>query len=145
MNRYLAIVGLLSGLLWAGPAAAQCLEYEPKAVTLSGTVVRQTYPGCPNYESIARGDERETIWVLRLKKTICVLASDEVDQREDSQKEIQLVLEPRQYRRYRKLVGQTVTVTGTLFHSHTGHHHKQLLLTTSEIARDPRGHMKRRP
>jgi hypothetical protein len=122
-------------LLWSHGVVAQCLEYEPREVRLSGVLIRQTYPGPPNYESIKHGDAAETIWVLRLNQAICVVASssDEIDVRESNQKEIQLVLEPDQYKEYRNLVRQRVIVTGKLFHSHTGHHHKRLLLTTTSI------------
>jgi hypothetical protein len=132
MKRSLVILGLLSAALFSGSATAQCLQYEPKVVGLSGVLVRETYPGRPNYESIARGDEPETIWVIKLKKAICVQTSQDFV-KEDSEKEVQLVLEPAQYRRYRRLLGKRVFATGKLFHSHTGHHHKRLLLTTSRI------------
>ncbi len=123
-------------LLLAGPVAAQCFEYEPKVVSLSGTLAQEKYPGRPNYESVANGDEPETIWVLKLKTPICVLAANEIDVRENSQTEIQLVLDQGQYNKYRSLLGQSVTITGKLFHSHTGHHHKRLLLTTNEIKKN---------
>jgi len=131
----LAIAGLLSTVFFSGPVAAQCLGYEPKAVSLSGSLVRETHPGRPNYESIARGDEAETIWVLRLRQAVCVLTSNEEIEnvKEESEKEVQLVLEPGQFKRYRNLLGKKVTITGRLFHGHTGHHHKRLLLTRSEI------------
>jgi hypothetical protein len=119
-----------------GLAAAQCLEYEPKVVSLSGVMVRETYPGRPNYESVAKGDEPEIIWVLKLKKAICVTESKTdlgINSEEDGVKEIHLVLNGKQYKQYRNLLRQKVTVTGTLFHAHTGHHHKTLLLTTNEI------------
>ena len=130
---YLIVTSWLIALLMVGPAAAQCLEYEPKVVSLSGTVVQETHPGPPNYESVANGDKPEIIWVLKLKAPVCVLAANEIDVRENSQTEIQLVLDQGQYNKYRGLLGQSVTVTGKLFHGHTGHHHKQLLLRTSEI------------
>src|SRR5262245_45678046 len=126
-----------AGILTPGSVTTQCLEYEPKLVSLSGVIVRETHPGRPNYESIANGDEPETIWVLKLKKAICVLASDDINVKEKNEKEIQLVLEAEQYRRYRRLLGQRVTVSGALFHSHTGHHHKTLLLKTDDIRRGP--------
>jgi len=126
-----------AGISTPGSAEAQCLEYEPKVVSLSGVIVRETHPGRPNYESIANGDEPETIWVLKLKKAICVLASDDINVEVDKEKEIQLVLEAEQYKRYRRLLGQRVTVSGKLFHSHTGHHHKTLLLKTGEIRKWP--------
>lgn len=104
---------------------------------LPGVLLRETYPGRPNYESIKKGDEAETIWVLRLKKRICVSSSfDAINVSEKNQKKIQLVLEPAQYKRYRKLLWQKVIVTGTLLHMHTGHHHKRVLLTTLRIQKN---------
>ena len=130
------IFGLFISLLLAGPVAAQCLEYEPKVVSLSGTLAKETRPGRPNYESVANGDKPETVWVLKLQEPICVLAASEINVRENGQVEIQIVLDQNQYEKYQGMLGQSVTVTGRLFHSHTGHHHKQLLLRTSEIKKN---------
>ena len=132
----LKIAAWLIALLAAGPVAAQCLEYEPKVVNLSGTVVRETHPGRPGFESIANGDEPQIIWVLKLKVPICVVAANEVDVHENNQTEIQLVLDRGQYTKYRGLLGQKVTVSGRLFHGHSSHHHKKLLLITSKIKKN---------
>jgi hypothetical protein len=121
----------------AVPAAAQCLDYWPKVVRLSGRLVSEIHPGRPNYDSVTKGDEQVTIWVIRLNGAICVRGTNEIDVSEDGQTEIQLVLEQGQYNKYRGLLGQVVTVTGRLFHSHTGHHYKRLLLATDEIAIEP--------
>src|SRR5437762_13578091 len=51
-----------------------CLSYEPATVALKGTISRKTFAGPPNYESIKKGDERETYWVLHLTKPVCVNA-----------------------------------------------------------------------
>src|SRR6266545_7040763 len=45
------------GILTLRPVTTQCLEYEPKLVSLSGVIVRETHPGPPNFESVANGDE----------------------------------------------------------------------------------------
>ena len=126
-----------AGILTLGPVTTQCLEYEPKVVSLSGVIVRETHPGPPNFESVANGDEPRTIWVLKLNKAVCVLAADDVNVKEDNENEIQLVLNAEQYRRYRSLLGQKVTASGTLFHAITGYHHKRLLLKTDKIRRRP--------
>ena len=132
------LMGLSSSRISAQPGiAAQCFEYEPKVITLVGTLRRETHAGPPNYESVRRGDKPETIWVLRLSKPICVKGFDDINVREDNQREVQLVLEPEQFEKYRRLIGQRVTVMGKLFHAHTGHHHKQLLLSTAEIKNRP--------
>ena len=131
MIRLLLIAGTLTVLY--GSAAARCLDYEPAVVVLSGTLVRQTFPGAPNYESVARGDSAEQIWILRLRKGICVNVADHFDIHEVGQKQIQLVLDPEFFKGFRYFVGKRVTVTGMLFHAFTGHHHKKLLLTTTAI------------
>ena len=135
IKRMLIVTAFLCGAFLPGSVAAQCFEYEPKVVTLSGTLRRATYAGPPNYESIRRGDKPETIWVLRLSLPICVVATDDINVREGDQKEVQLILAAEQFKKYRKLIGQKVLGTGTLFHAHTGHHHKLLLLTLSEMRR----------
>jgi hypothetical protein len=137
MKRVAIITGLLCAGFWPALAVGQCLEYEPAVVNLSGTVARETHPGPPNYESIRRGDSPETIWILRLMKLICVTGADDINVKEDKQKEVQLVLEPAQFKKYRRLIGHRVAVTGKLFHAHTGHHHKHLLLSVSEIENRP--------
>jgi hypothetical protein len=130
MKRAL-LIGFSLLILTLG-SSAQCLEYEPSPVSLVGTIVRRTYPGRPNYESIKKGDEPERIWVIQLVKAICVSAKDE-NEAESNQSQVQLVLNEAQYKEYRNFVGKKVTVSGTLFHGHTGHHHKKLLIMTSII------------
>jgi hypothetical protein len=133
--KTILVVSLLSLLLLTTSVAAQCLEYQPKTVHLSGKLVREIHPGPPNYENIRKGDKAETIWVLRLSLPICVVAMDDINVREDNQKEVQLDLAAEQFKKYRKLIGQKVFATGFLFHAHTGHHHKRLLLTLNEMRR----------
>jgi hypothetical protein len=48
------------------------LSYEPAVATLSGTLVRKTLPGVPNYESVKKGDKPETSWFLDLLESACV-------------------------------------------------------------------------
>lgn len=133
MRRLLFIAGALA--VMSGSLQAQCLDYEPAVVSLSGTLVRQIFPGPPNYKSVAHGDAAERVWILRLRKPICVNVADHFDIHENGQKQVQLVLEPERYKRFRNLVGKQVTVMGTLFHAHTAHHHKKLLLTATKMRR----------
>jgi hypothetical protein len=106
------------------------LTYEPDTVRLSGRLERHTYPGRPNYESIAKGDEAETGFYLRPEEPICLShgKTDIDDEPATGVKLVQLVLDARGYDRLRPRLGQRVTVRGTLFHSETGHHHATLLL-----------------
>ena len=131
MRNVLLII--LSSMVLGLSASAQCLNYEPDVVSLSGTIVRRTYPGRPNYSSIKNGDEPEKYWIIRLNKAICVNQADDLNLGERSQNEIQLVLDESQYKKYRGMLGKKVTVKGTLFHGNTGHHHKKLLLTVNKL------------
>ena len=120
---------VLSLLLTMTPALDQkCLTYWPDEVVLKGTIRRHTFAGPPNYESVAKGDAAERVWVLHLAQPICVSANEEWE-KETAVSDVQLVVE-----KYDKeLVGRKVVATGTLYHAHTGHHHTKVLLTVSSI------------
>ena len=112
-------------------SAGDCLPYEPASVTLTGKTFRKVFPGRPNYESIKDGDEPEPAWLLRLAKPICVRADkkDEFNEAENNVSLIHLVLRGKQFSQLRRLRKKgTVTFTGTLFHSITGHHHADVLM-----------------
>jgi hypothetical protein len=132
MWRILIVIGILSAIPRLAAAVAPCLEYE--FVNLSGTLVRQTHPGPPDYEDVAKGDEPQVIWILLLDRRICVVDSDPRYPREYNEREVQLVLEPDQYAQYRNLLGKKVRATGKLLHG-GARYHKRLVLTASEIER----------
>jgi len=116
-----------------------CLPREPEPVVLSGLVERMTFPGPPNYESIADGDPGETFWLLKLDKPVCLegsmdLSGEVDDEQRNGVSRVQLVFEDgKQYAKYRYLVGRRVRVRGTLFGSHTGHHHAPILLHVGKL------------
>jgi hypothetical protein len=116
------------------PVAQTCLNYEPDTVSLKGTIKRRTFAGPPNYESVAKGDQPEVMWVLHLARPICVSASgDRKDEKNVSK--LQLVFKGTEdYRRYRSFVGKRVMVNGTLFSAQTGHHYTRVLLTVTNIS-----------
>ena len=120
----------------AAPVAQTCVSYEPDAVSVTGTIKRHTFAGPPNYESVAKGDQPERIWVLHLTRPICVSASGDREE-EKNVSDLQLVFPGAQddYRRYKPLVNRRVTVKGKLFHQHTGHHHTTVLLTVNSISK----------
>jgi len=106
------------------------LRYEPDTVAITGLLVRKTFPGPPNYESIAKGDTPETGFYLELALSICTTASSDSDVHPATEGVhlVQLVLDQPGYDRLRPRLGQKVTVRGTLFAPNTGHHHAPLLL-----------------
>lgn len=115
--------------------AQKCVAYEPDTVSLTGTIKRRTFAGPPNYESVAKGDQPEQVWVLRLARPICVSASGDQEE-EKNVSDLQLVFtDAEEYRRYRAFVGRRATVNGKLFHAQTGHHHTTVLLRVSDISK----------
>jgi hypothetical protein len=114
--------------------AAYCLQYQP--VDLAGTLVRQTYPGPPDYKSLPKGDKPQVIWVLLLDRFICVVDPDPRYPREYGENEVQLVLEADQYEQYRDLLGKKVIVSGELLPGGAAAgYHKRLRIVASEINR----------
>ena len=124
-------VAVLASLVAVAPArAAECLSYEGR-VRLAGVLESETFPGPPEYESIAGGDRPETVWLLRLDAPVCVAqgkADPSLNEAEADVSRIQLVLTVRQYRDNVGLLGARVSLSGTLIHSHTGHHRTTVLL-----------------
>lgn len=104
---------------------------ENQKLRLSGTLLRITYPGPPNYESIEAGDQPETYWVLQPDhKITCAIGS----YGNDDHTKMQLVMYGDEYRDYASLVGRNVIVDGTLMYAETGHHHTSLLIEVKRIA-----------
>ena len=118
------------------PASAQkCFEYGP-TVSLTGRLRSQIFPGPPNYQSIRHGDRKETALLLTLVQTICTTGNDPqgMDVPETDVREVQLAITTNAHWTIaRRLVGKRVTVTGTLFHAHTGHHRTKVLIDVSNI------------
>ena len=137
-SRILTCVLLLSTVWWSGSLAAACLRYG--AVTLTGRLVQQTYPGPPDYESVTRADEPLVIWVLQLDRGICVDGANSSDPSAYNEREIQLVLGTDQYARnrryepYRQLLGAKVIATGTLLPG-GARYNKRLVLAADDIRR----------
>ena len=133
-------LSILLLLLVAGFSTASgqnCLEYGP-TVSLTGRLSSRVFAGPPNYESIKRGDRKETAVILTLETATCTSASetaaDTFDVAETGVREVQLVIKtPAQWKALKRLRGAPVTVTGTLFHAHTGHHRTEVLMIVAEL------------
>lgn len=139
----IAVMNLIWTNLATGQSTPRCLSYEPTVVTLSGTLVRKTFPGPPNYESIRKGGRPETSWFLDLSESLCVNESatePDLNPKQIGVREIQLVVKPDQYQQHKGLVGRKVLATGTLFGEHTGHHRTPVLLTLRTLDEAPKSH-----
>lgn len=137
-------VALLASALLIAPTAlsgqtspqSHCLSYEPAVVTLSGTLVRKTFPGPPNYESVKKGDKPETNWFLELSAGLCLNedpTQPDLNPKHSGVHEIQLILEPKQYQQYEDMVGREVIARGSLVGEHTAHHHTPVLLIVHSL------------
>lgn len=113
-------------------AMPPCLHYGGDPVALTGQVIRKTFYGPPNYGDNPKTDLRETQAILVLSKPICIDAGSGINEEaERVQRKVTLLpsagFDPSKY------LGKVVTVEGTLFHSHTGHHHTAVLMQTSGV------------
>ena len=124
----------------AANVVAQCLPLDDRLVTLTGRVIRRTYPGPPNYEDIRRGDRPETQLILILRTPICAEGQGirGMPLRIDDVSEITLV--PSDAVPRIQAVGKVFTVSGALFEAHTGHHRTKLLMTlrSARLSSNPR-------
>ncbi|MBS1186483.1 MAG: uncharacterized protein H6R04_501 [Burkholderiaceae bacterium] len=121
-------------------AEPSCLEYEPAEVTLTGKLKRYTFPGPPNFESVAKGDMAETGYYLQLKKAVCMNGNpDSADSYPQKNVDfIQLFLSSQQIKKLKPRLGKEISLKGTLFARHTGHHHAPLILKLAEQAEKKR-------
>jgi hypothetical protein len=81
------------------------------------------FPGPPNYESIKRGDRKETAIILTLVARACTTGNDPqgFDVPETGLREMQLVvMKHAHWKTVRHRMGKRAIVTGTIFHAHTG-------------------------
>lgn len=134
--RSIFLLMLLCNLSVAQLEIAACKSYEPASVSLHGILRQKTFAGPPNFEDIHKGDKPEPFWLLKLDSPICV-AQDKTDPdlhpAQKNVREVQLVLTKEQDERVAVLSGKRVVATGTLFGSHTGHHHTLVLLTVTYL------------
>jgi hypothetical protein len=105
----------------------KCLNYEPETVSLTGTIARRTF--------INVSEQKEVVWILKIVKPICLKGDEGSDfnVKRSRVSDIQLVLDPEMFGKYRGLLGKKVSATGTLFGEHTAHHFTPVLLDVSEI------------
>jgi hypothetical protein len=138
MNRKYMAASMVRLLMLPSLIFAECLNYEPDSVLLTGKIVRKTFPGRPNYENIKTVDEPETYWILIPAKPFCVNGKTEDSEYPDAMdiRQVQLVFLGNEYHTYKNLVGKRIIVQGQLFPMQTGHHHTSVLITVRDMRRD---------
>jgi hypothetical protein len=135
------LVASVSSSVGQSKSQTHRLSYQPAVVTLEGTLVRRTFPGPPNYESIRKGDRPETAWILELGAPVCVYpdsAEPDINPGVDGVRSVQLVFSGQvEIQEHHQLWGKEVIVKGTPYGVHTGHHHTPVLLTMESIEKAP--------
>lgn len=113
----------------AGRATA-CLPFGPDTVQLTGVVRRATYPGPPNFESIAGGDEPESAFVLALAAPVCAAGGrdQELGDSASGVQLVQLLTDSAGYAELERGGATPRALRGTLFPAHTAHHRTPILL-----------------
>lgn len=114
--------------------AAPCLRYDVDMIKLTGKVTLKTFYGPPNYGESPATDARETQAILFLEKPICVHANP-VDYYDAETNQSEVTLVPPSGVSLKDYASKHVTLQGTLFHSHTGHHHTPVLMQIARIER----------
>jgi len=108
------------------------LFYEPEEVEVSGLLHETIYPGPPEYMNVEMGDHPEKVVILTLKEPINVKIKDskEVDddfnEPEKGVRELQVVFSDSEPSILQ--MKEEVTLQGTLYHAHTAHHHRRVLM-----------------
>lgn len=124
-------------------AAEKCFdEFNP--VKLTGTVKQKTFPGRPDFTSVANGDEPITHLVLELNKPVCLEGTSMEDEpfKLTGLKEIQLVFSETESLRNMRLAGKKITVTGKMFVGVSAWHFTKALLDVEKISGLPVGYGK---
>jgi hypothetical protein len=111
------------------PGHEPCYVYDRDTVSLSGKTAWRVYAGRPNYESVKDGDQPDTVVVLQLSNTICLVASPDHDAEKDV-REVQLIVPEKDFRSVIKQPGTRLTLKGTLTGAVFGWHHLDVLFET---------------
>jgi hypothetical protein len=113
-------------------SAEQCLQYEPVTVAIRGSVSLISAYGPPGFGEDPWHDAREDYLALTFDTPVCVTASSKPqteDVAEGDIKTVQLVFRNSEaFQGAKHWIGKKVSVTGSLYHGFTGHHHTTVLL-----------------
>jgi hypothetical protein len=138
----LAAVAILAasvgGIVDARPmhSRSPCIDVrnERQPITLSGRLTLRSFPGSPNYESIAKGDEKERVFILQLPKRICLTDGGQFGDPRTKFVEVHVSSDrDEMIPVLRAGVGRRVRVTGTGFAAFDGHHHAPLVLMAQRV------------
>jgi len=102
--------------------------YEPEEVEVVGVLQAMVYPGPPEYTSVEMGDWPEEVMIMTLKDSINVETKDNDDFNDPEQgvRELQVVFSDSMPSVNQ--MKENIVLRGALFHAHTAHHHRRVLM-----------------
>ena len=112
------------------------VAYEPAVVTLNGTIAKEGFG-----DDAAPVDRGRSAWILHLDHPVSVPAKpgDEINTEEKNVTEVHLNIDPAKHPLSEGAFGKThFVVTGTLYHAHTTHHLRPIVMLVSTLT--PAGH-----
>jgi len=103
--------------------------YEPEEVELVGMLHKKVYPGPPEYMSVEMGDHPEEVTILTLKDPIDVEVTkdDDFNESEKGVRQLQVVFGDSMPTTDQ--MREEISLKGTLYHAHTAHHRRRVLMT----------------
>jgi hypothetical protein len=114
----------------------QQLHYEPAVVKLSGLLVTEYVYGPPGFGEDPETDQIDRKWQLRLFAPVDVIGTPGDDTNSESENDVgRVALINFSKANLNAHLGKRVVVEGTLFHSHTAHHHTKVLLEVQKVTR----------
>jgi len=116
-------------------ANAACIDVSgDKKLSFTGTLEHKVFPGPPNYESVEAGDRSEPTFLLKLAKPICVTDGGEFADPAAFFDTIHVFTDKDALRRrLNSAIGKSLTIKGSGFAAHTGHHHAPLVLEADKV------------
>lgn len=113
---------------------SSCYPDEPAQVTVTGILKEETFPGPPNYESVAEGDRAEQVFVLIFEPHICTSGSSYDDSTDEPNPDVdksELVFLGNSVKLYdilRPYLDKKVQCKGQLFDAQNAEHHTSVLI-----------------
>ena len=126
-----ALAAAMSVASMSPASAAPCVQYEPVVVTVTGKILAREDYGPPGYGEDRAHDAKERHLYIALDSPLCVDAGQDPDNRREANVKLMEMVYG-DYRFQKKWLGSHVSVTGTLFHAFSGHHHTRVLITATE-------------
>lgn len=113
--------------------------YETDVTSIWGKLVRRSFYGPPGYGEDPKHDSRETFFLLKLDAPLDVTfrENDKLNEQDSGIRELQLVLDEKDYAQFRPYINRTIKVRGKLFQALTGHHHTKVLMESVVLANHP--------